>query len=126
LSLVPLHVALEPVNRRSRKFLLGSCNERSRHSFALWKKEMKEEEMRKLTYAIAALATLAVGAPTLANAAGVGIYVGGDRDYYGDRYDGPRARFYEHDRGWHRGWYHHDYHGDRGVVIRNHHWNDDY
>ena len=82
--------------------------------------------MRKLTYAIAALAILAVGAPTLAHAAGVGVYVGGDRDYYGDRYDSPRARFYEHDRGRHRGWYHHEYHGDRGVVIRNHHWNDDY
>ena len=61
--------------------------------------------MKKLTYALVAAATLAIGAPTIANAAGVGIYVGGDRDYYGDRYDGPRARFYEHDRGWHRGWH---------------------
>jgi len=74
--------------------------------------------MRKLAYAIAALATIAVSAPTIANAEGFGIYVGGDRDYYRDRYDGPRFRFYEHDRGWHRGWYHRDYDRDRGVVIR--------
>ncbi|MBR0695512.1 hypothetical protein [Bradyrhizobium lablabi] len=79
--------------------------------------------MRKLTCALAAAATLAIGAPTLANAAGIGVYIGGERGYYGDRYDGPRARFYEHDRGWHRGWYHHGY-GDRGVVIRRHHWDD--
>jgi hypothetical protein len=84
--------------------------------------------MRKLTYAIAALATIAVSAPTIANAAGFGVYVGGDRDYYGDRYvdryDGPRFRVYEHDRGLHRGWYHHDYDGGRGVVIRRHYWDD--
>ena len=82
--------------------------------------------MRKLTYALAAAATLAIGAPTLANAGGVGVYVGGD-GYYGDRYDGPRVRFYEHDRGWHRGWYHHhryDVYGDRGFVIRDHDWDD--
>ena len=54
--------------------------------------------MKKLTYALAAVATLAIGAPTIANAAGVGVYVGGDRDY-----DGPRARVYGHDRGWHEG-----------------------
>lgn len=82
--------------------------------------------MRKLTYALAAAATLAIGAPTLANAAGVGVYVGGGDGYYGDRYDGPRVRFYEHDRGWHHGWYHHRYgdYGDRGFVIRQHDWDD--
>jgi hypothetical protein len=85
--------------------------------------------MRKLAYAIAALATIAVSVPTIANAQGFGVYVGGDRGYvdrgyYGDRYDGPRFRVYEHDRGWHRGWYHHDYDGDRGVVIRRHYWGD--
>jgi len=77
--------------------------------------------MRKLTYALAAVATLAIGAPTIANAAGFGVYVGGDRDDYG-----PRARIYEHDRGWHHGWYHRDRdYYDRGVVIRRHHWDDD-
>lgn len=76
--------------------------------------------MRKLTYALAAVTTLAIGAPTIANAGGVGVYIGGDsgyRDYYG-----PHARIYEHDRGWHHGWYHHDRDFDRGVVIRRHHW----
>lgn len=79
--------------------------------------------MRKLAYALAALATVAIGAPTVANAQGFGVYVGGDRGYYGDRYyGGPSVRFHNHDRGLHRGWYHrhHDYHGDRGVVIRRH------
>jgi hypothetical protein len=84
--------------------------------------QKEEEQMKKLAYALVAAATLAIGAPTIANAAGIGVYVGGDRDHYGDRYDGPRARFYEHDRGWHHGWYHHDRDYDRGVVIRRHHW----
>ena len=82
--------------------------------------------MRKLTYALAAAATLAIGAPTIANAESFGVYVGGDHGYYGDRYgSGPRVRFYEHDRGLHRGWYHRDYDRDRddgGVVIREHRW----
>lgn len=81
--------------------------------------------MNKLTYALAAVATLAVSAPTIANAGGVGVYIGGDRDYYSDRYDGPRVRFYGHDRGWHHGWYHYDRDYDRGVVIRRHYWDDD-
>jgi len=85
--------------------------------------------MRKLAYAIAAVATIAVSAPTIANAEGFGVYVGGDRGYdrgyYRDRDDGPRFRIYEHDRGLHRGWYHHDRDYDRGVVIRRHHdWDD--
>jgi hypothetical protein len=82
--------------------------------------QKEEEQMKKLTYVLAAVATLAIGAPTISNAAGFGVYVGGDRDDYG-----PRARIYEHDRGWHQGWYHHDRDYDRGVVIRRHHWNDD-
>lgn len=77
--------------------------------------------MKKLSYVLAALATIAVAAPTIASAEGFGVYVGGDRDHYYHR--GPRAELYEHDRGWHRGWYHHDhYYGDRGVVIRHHDW----
>ena len=83
--------------------------------------QKEEEQMRKLTYALAAVATLAIGAPTIANAAGFGVYVGGDRDdYYG-----PRTRIYEHDRGWHHGWYHHGRDYDRGFVIRRHYWDDD-
>jgi hypothetical protein len=81
--------------------------------------------MRKLFYALAALTTIAIATPTIASAEGFGVYIGGDRDYYGDRYYGPRAEFYGHDRGWHRGWYHRDYdYGDRGVVIRRHYWDD--
>jgi hypothetical protein len=71
--------------------------------------EVKEEQMRKLTYALAAAATLAIGAPTIANAAGFGVYVGGGPGYYGERYDGPHVRYHGH---------------DRGVVIRQHHWDD--
>lgn len=78
--------------------------------------------MRKLSYVLAALATLAVGVPTAASAGGFGVYVGGDRDYYGDRYAGPRFGFYERDRGLHRGWYHRNYYRDRDVVIRRHYW----
>jgi len=82
--------------------------------------------MRKLCYVLAALATVAVAAPSIASATEFAFRVGGDRDYYGDRdYRGPRAEFYEHDRGWHRGWYHHD--GDRMVIIKRHrHYWDDY
>lgn len=84
--------------------------------------------MKKLTMALAAVATMAVAAPTIASAQGFGVYVGGDRGYYGDRYDGPRVRVYEHDRGWHRGWEHREMYRDRaydgGVVIRRHHWDD--
>jgi hypothetical protein len=81
--------------------------------------------MKKLSYVLAALATIAVGVPTIASATEFGVRIGSDRDYYVDRdYRGPRAEFYRHDRGWHRGWYHHDYDGNRGVVIRQHYWDD--
>jgi len=47
--------------------------------------------MRKLSYVLAALATLAVAAPTVASAQGFSVRIGGDRDYYRDRdYYGPR------------------------------------
>ena len=80
--------------------------------------------MRKMTCVLAALATLAVAAPTVASAESFGFRIGSDRDYYRDRdeFRGPRAEFYEHDRGWHRGWYRD---GDRTVVIKRHrHWDD--
>lgn len=79
--------------------------------------------MRKLI--LAAVAAMAVAAPTIASAQEFGFRIGGDRDYYRDRdYRGPRVEFYGHDRGWHRGWYHHDYDGDRGVVIHRYHYDD--
>jgi hypothetical protein len=80
--------------------------------------------MRKLTYALAAAAAIAAGVPTLANAGGVSVDVNGGHGYYGDRYDGPRFRFREHDREFRHRYYHHDY-GDRDVVIRRHHWDND-
>ena len=41
--------------------------------------------MRKLSYVLAALATIAVGVPTIASATEFGVRIGGDRDYYVDR-----------------------------------------
>ena len=80
--------------------------------------------MRKMSYVLAALATIAVAAPTIASAESFGFRIGSDRDYYRDRDDfrGARAQFYRHDRGLHRGWYKHG--GDRSVVIRRNHWDD--
>ncbi|WP_029582931.1 hypothetical protein [Bradyrhizobium sp. URHD0069] len=80
--------------------------------------------MKKVSCVLAALATIAVAAPTVASAEGFGFRFGSDRDYYRDDYRGPRAEFYGHDRGLHRGWYKRD--GDRTVIIkrRYHNWDD--
>jgi hypothetical protein len=79
--------------------------------------------MRK--FILAAVAAMAVAAPTIASAQEFGFRIGGDRNYYRGRdYGGPRAEFYGHDRGWHRGWYHHDYDGDHGVVIHRYYYDD--
>jgi hypothetical protein len=82
--------------------------------------------MKKFSYVLAALATIAVAAPTVASAQGFGFRIGGDREYYRDRDDyrgPPRAEFYARDRGLHRGWYNND--GDRTVIIKRHrHWDD--
>jgi hypothetical protein len=81
--------------------------------------------MRKLSLALAAVATIAVAAPTIASAEdfGVGVRIGGDRDRVGfrDRGDfrGARAEFREHDRGLHRGWYRDR--GERTVIIKRRH-----
>jgi hypothetical protein len=90
--------------------------------------------MKKLAYAFAALATIAVVTPTIASAEEFGIRVGGDRDMYRDHRDrdrefrGARAEFNygEHDRGHHRGWYRGEGRGhDRVVIIqRQRHWDD--
>ncbi len=81
--------------------------------------------MKKLSIALATIATLAVAAPTIASAQSIGIRVGGDRDFHRDRGEirGARAEFRGHDRGLHRGWRNH--HADRVVIIkrhRHHHW----
>jgi hypothetical protein len=86
---------------------------------------LEKHIMKKVSYVLAALATIAVAAPTVASAEGFGFRIGSDRDYYrdGGYYRGPRAEFYRHDRGYHRGWYDRD--GDRTVIIRRHHYWDD-
>jgi hypothetical protein len=60
--------------------------------------------MKRISCVLAALATIAVAAPTVASAEGFSFRVGSDRDYYRDRdnYRGARAEFYQHDRGLHR------------------------
>jgi hypothetical protein len=89
---------------------------------------MKEENMKKLAYAFAALATIAIATSTIASAEEFGIRVGGDRDIYRERgFRGARAEFAygEHDRGLHRGWYRGYHRGqDRTVIIkqRHRHW----
>jgi hypothetical protein len=94
-----------------------------RHSF-LYAQQRQEKRMKKVSLALAAVATIAVAAPTLASAQSFGFSVGPDRDYrYGDRYydNGPRAEFYGRDRAWDRG-YHRD--NDRVIIRRHHHWDD--
>jgi hypothetical protein len=70
----------------------------------------EEDTMKKFGYIVAALATIAIAAPTIASAETVIIKRGGGH------HDGYRARaeFRGHgDRGWHRG-------HDRKVVIIKH------
>src|SRR3954451_14710578 len=89
------------------------------------------ENMRKLAFAVAGLAAIALAAPTIASAQSIGVHIGSDRDTYRDRdyrdsrdFRGSRAEFYRHDRGLHRGWY--KDRGDRTVVIKKQrrHWDD--
>jgi Ni/Co efflux regulator RcnB len=98
------------------------------HRFLLGSYERKGWNMRKLSLALAALATIAVAAPTMANAeefGGVGVRVGGDhfrdRGEFRDRdeFRGARAEFRDHDRGFRR-----DFdreRGDRTVIIKRRH-----
>ena len=78
--------------------------------------------MKRVSILLAALATIAVAAPSVANAQGFSVRIGSDRDYYRDYYRSPRAEFYGHDRGLHRGWYKH---GGERVIIRHHRYWDD-
>jgi hypothetical protein len=71
--------------------------------------------MRKSTYVIAALAAIAVVAPSIASADTVAIK-------HRDHWRNTHAEYREHrDHGWHKGWWHRGYDRDRGgVVIREH------
>jgi hypothetical protein len=40
--------------------------------------------MKRVSYVLAALATIAIAAPTVASAEGFGFRIGSDRDYYRD------------------------------------------
>jgi hypothetical protein len=69
--------------------------------------------MKKFGYVIAAIAAIAVAAPSIASAETVVI----KRD--GHHWDRARAEYREHrDRGWHEGWRHH---GDRVVIVKHRH-----
>ena len=87
--------------------------------------------MKKLTFVIAALATIAVAAPTIASAEEFGVRIGGDRDH-GDRDRGEMHRDGDRNRGGMRvemrGERHHDgdwrnRHAESVVVVkhRRHH-----
>jgi hypothetical protein len=67
----------------------------------------EEDIMKKFGYIVAALATIAIAAPTIASAETVVIKRGGGH------HDGARAEFRGHgDRGWHRG------HGNKVVIVK--------
>jgi hypothetical protein len=77
---------------------------------------IEEEEMNKFGYIIAALAAIAIAAPSVASAETVIIKKRGYH-HHGDFRDhrfGPRAEFRGHDRGWHRGHRHHN----KVVIIK--------
>jgi hypothetical protein len=79
--------------------------------------------MRKLSLALAALATIAVAAPTIASAEDFGVRIGGDhhrdRGEFRDHreFRGARAEYRDHDRGF-RG--SDRDHGGRMIIRRNH------
>lgn len=61
--------------------------------------------MKKLAYAIAAICTIAVAAPSIVSAETVVVRHGG----------------YHHDRGFHRDWHRDWHHHDRTVIIKHRH-----
>jgi hypothetical protein len=64
----------------------------------------EENEMKKLAYVIAALATIAVAAPSIASAETVVVRHGGMHRHW--------------DHGWHHGWHHGWRHAHDRVVVR--------
>jgi hypothetical protein len=113
------------LNIRSRKFRSRSGNVGIGRSFSPDATTIRRRNMKKLSCVLAAVATIAVAVPTTASADSFGFRIGSDRDYYRDRdyYSAPRAEFYGHDRGLHRGWYNRG--ADRTVIIKRHRYWDD-
>jgi len=64
---------------------------RSPNRFLPVQQRLEKHIMKKVSYILAALATIAVAAPTIASAQGFDFRLGGDRNYYRDDYRGPRA-----------------------------------
>ena len=84
--------------------------------------------MKKVSIVLAALATIAVALPSIASAQEIGVRIGSDRVFHGERgefrehgaYRGARAEYrLREDRGWHRGW-DRDRSSDRVVIIKKH------
>jgi hypothetical protein len=61
--------------------------------------------MKKLGYVVAAIATIAIAAPSIASAETVVVKHGG----------------MHRDHGWHHGWHRDYHHHDRVVVVHRHH-----
>ena len=87
-----------------------------------------EVAMKKVSIVLAALATIAVALPSIASAQEIGVRIGSDRVFHGERgefrehgaYRGARAEYrLREDRGWHRGW-DRDRSSDRVVIIKKH------
>jgi hypothetical protein len=98
------------------RIFLGFHRERCCRSDVLFPLILEEEDiMKKFGYIVAALATIAIAAPTIATAETVVIKRGGGHhDGYRER--GARAEFRGHgDRGWPRG------HDKKVVIIKHGH-----
>src|ERR1700681_4339887 len=85
----------------SKEFRKVPGTSRSPNRFLPVQQRLEKHIMKKVSYILAALATIAVAAPTIASAQGFGFRFGSDRDYYRDNYR-SRAEFYGHDPGFHR------------------------
>ena len=80
--------------------------------------------MKKFGFIVAAVAAIAIAAPSVASAEKIVIKRGGHHYHDGARSkvvirtghrEGARAEFRGHDRGWHRG------HGGKTVIIKRGH-----
>jgi hypothetical protein len=75
------------LNRRSSAWINCHCSidsvpgtSRSHNRFLPVQQRLEKHVMKKISYVLAALATIAVAAPTVASAGAFGFRIGGDRD----------------------------------------------